>query len=187
MSRNLHQHPHHQIRRADRAVDDENWIREFIQAAPFGVLATQWEGQPFINSNIYVYDEARHAIYLHTARSGRTRANVDAHSPVCFSVSAMGRLLPAAEALKFSVEYSGVTVFGAAAVVTDEAEAVAALRQLLEKYFPHLRYGRDYRRVTPEELRRTTVYRIDISAWSGKRKQVDADFPGAFHFPERSV
>lgn len=187
MSHDPHQYPHHHIRRSDRAVDDENWIREFIRAAPFGVLATQWEGQPFINSNIYVYDEARHAIYLHTARSGRTRANVDAGSPVCFSISAMGRLLPAAEALKFSVEYSGVTVFGTAAVVSDEAEAVAALRQLLEKYFPHLHYGRDYRGVTPEELRRTSVYRIDITAWSGKRKQAEADFPGAFRYPERSV
>ena len=78
MSRNLHQHPHHQIRRADRAVDDENWIREFIQAAPFGVLATQWEGQPFINSNIYVYDEARHARDAQNAGAVRMPAPVRA-------------------------------------------------------------------------------------------------------------
>jgi hypothetical protein len=29
-------------------------------------------------------------------------------------------------------------------------------------------------------VRRTTVYRVDIDEWSGKRKSVAADFPGAF-------
>jgi nitroimidazol reductase NimA-like FMN-containing flavoprotein (pyridoxamine 5'-phosphate oxidase superfamily) len=145
-------------------------------------LATILDGQPFINSNLFVYDEARQAIYLHTARVGRTRANVEATSSVCFSVSEMGRLLPADTALEFSVEYSGVTVFGLIAVVTDETEAKYALQLLLDKYFPHLHPGIDYRPITLEELQRTSVYRLDIESWSGKQKKVAADFPGAFYY-----
>jgi hypothetical protein len=44
-----------------------------------------------------------------------------------------------------------------------------------------LQPGRDYRPPVPEELKRTTVMRIDIESWSGKKKEV-GDFPGAFFF-----
>ncbi len=173
-----------EVRRADRAVNDDAWIRDLLRRAPFGALATVSEGQPFINSNLFVYDEAARAIYMHTARLGRTRDNVDEQERVCFSVSEMGRLLPADEALEFSVEYSGVTVFGRASIITGEA-AERGLQLLLDKYFPHLQPGRDYRPIAPDELKRTSVYRIDIESWSGKQKQVDADFPRAFRYGER--
>ncbi len=174
--------PPETVRRSDRVVEDESWIREYLRAAAHGSLATVHEGQPFINTNLFVYDEARHAIYLHTARVGRTRGNVEADERVCFSVSDIGRLLPADEALEFSVEYSGVTVFGRALVIQGE-EAAEALQLLLDKYAPHLRPGRDYRGVTEDELARTSVFKIEIEAWSGKRKVAPPDFPGAFVYP----
>ena len=170
------------VRRKDRAKDDA-WIRQFLQRAPFGVLATVSEGQPFVNSNLFVYAEAAHAIYVHTARVGRTPANIEREERVCFSVSEMGRMLPAEHALKFSVEYAGVTVFGRARVLSDAAETRHGLQLLLDKYFPHLRPGRDYRAITDDELARTAVYRIEIEHWSGKAKAERADFSGAFHYP----
>ena len=174
--------PRHQIRRQDRAVTDEAWIQAFLNQTPFGVLAYHYEGQPFVNSNLFVYDEKAHAIYLHTAHVGRTRATLEMEGRVCFSVSAMGRLLPAEEALEFSVEFAGVTVFGTAAVVVDETEMTYALQRLLDKYFAHLHPGKDYRPITAEELARTSVFRVAIDSWSGKRKEVDEDFPGAFSY-----
>lgn len=173
-----------EVRRSDRAVEDEGWIREFLRRASVGVLATVYEGQPFINSNLFVYDEAENAIFMHTARLGRTRANIEAEERVCFSIMEMGRLLPADEALEFSVEYNGVVVFGRGQVIQDPVEAKRALQLLLDKYAPHLRPGRDYRPTTDEELARTAVYRISIDQWSGKRKKVDEDFPGAYYYAD---
>ena len=168
------------VRRRDRGRDDA-WIRAFLQEAPYGFLATtDAGGQPYLNANLFVYEAAGHCVYLHTHRTGRTRDNVAAEERVAFSAAAMGRLLPAAEALGFSVEYAGVVLFGTGHVVADEAEARHGLRLLLEKYAPHLRYGADYRGITAEELKRTAVYRVDIEAWSGKQKEAAADFPGAF-------
>jgi nitroimidazol reductase NimA-like FMN-containing flavoprotein (pyridoxamine 5'-phosphate oxidase superfamily) len=149
-----------------------------------GTLATMRDGQPFVNMNLFVYDEAAHALYLHTARAGRTRDNVEAEERVCFGVAEMGRLLPAPTALHFSVEYAGVVVFGRARIVADETEAGRALQQLLDKYAPHLRPGRDYRAIQPEELAATSVYRIEIDQWSGKQKVAPADHPGAFRYGE---
>lgn len=172
------------VRRADRAVRDDAWIGDALRAAPVGVVATVANSQPFLNSNLFVYDEAAHAIYLHTARQGRTRANVEAHDQVAFTVFTMGRLLPASTALEFSVEYACVVVFGTGAIVTDRAEARRGLELLMDKYAPHLVAGRDYRPITDSELEQTSVFRIRIEEWVGKRKQVADDFPGAYRYRE---
>lgn len=166
------------VRRSDRSKDDA-WIRAFLREAPYGVLATVEDGQPFLNSNLFVYDESAHRLYLHTARVGRTRDNAAGGTPAAFTATAMGRLLPASEALEFSVEYSGVVVFGVLRVLEDAVEAEAGLQALLDRYFPDLAPGRDYRPITPAELRRTSVYALDVTAWSGKEKAAPLDFPGA--------
>ena len=174
------------MRRKDRGKDDA-WIGAYLHAAGFGFLATVSEGQPFLNSNLFVYDPGRHAIYLHTNRKGRTETNLSEPVKVAFSTASMGRLLPADEALEFSVEYSAVVVFGTGRVVEDSEEAEAALQMLLDRYAPHLEPGRDYRPITPAEMKRTAVYRVDIEAWSGKEKFVDPAFQGAFELPEIAI
>jgi nitroimidazol reductase NimA-like FMN-containing flavoprotein (pyridoxamine 5'-phosphate oxidase superfamily) len=175
------------VRRRDRAVEDEAWVRAFLHRAPWGVLATAFDGQPFVNSNLFVYDQAAHALYLHTALQGRTRTNVERDGHVCFTVGEMGRLLPADSALAFSVEYASVVVFGRATIVADEAEARRALQLLLDKYFPHLRPGEDYHPITEDELARTAVYRVQIDSWSGKKKEVEEGFPGAFFYDDETL
>ncbi|NDJ85754.1 MAG: pyridoxamine 5'-phosphate oxidase family protein, partial [Chloroflexi bacterium] len=170
------------IRYRKRSVEDENWIKAFLKRAAFGVLATSYNDQPFTNTNLFVYDEAQGCIYLHTALTGRTRTNVEHNPNVCFTVSEMGRLLPADVALEFSVEYAGVVVFGRANLLEEETAKTHALQMLLDKYAPHLQRGHDYRAITAAELARTAVYQIDIEEWSGKLKQVDPDFPGAYSY-----
>jgi uncharacterized protein len=184
MPRDFTAEPYNAVRRSDRAVEDEAWIKTMLHSAAVGTLATSDDGQPFINSNLFVYDEAEHTIYMHTARYGRTRSNIDGDERVCFSVTEMGRMLPADQALNFSVEYAGVVIFGRGQVVEDMSLAGQALQKLLDKYAPHLKAGMDYRPPVEEEIKRTAVYRITIDSWSGKRKQVEADFPGAYFYDQ---
>ncbi|MEM8487632.1 MAG: pyridoxamine 5'-phosphate oxidase family protein [Bacteroidota bacterium] len=186
MPRDYGQLAPNKVRRQDREVTDKSWIRAFLSKAPYGAFATVNDDRPFINSNLFVYDEADHAIYFHTARVGRTQANVDADEAgvaVCFSAFDMGRLLPAPKALEFSVEYQGVVAFGTGTIVRDYEEATRVLQLLLDKYAPHLKPGEDYEHINEEELKRTAVFKIAIESWSAKKKEVDADFPGAFVYP----
>lgn len=53
-------------------------------------------------------------------------------------------------------------------VVTDPAEARRLLYGLIGKYFPNMTAGKEYREITDKELRATSVYAIQIEAWSGK-------------------
>ena len=117
------------LRRRDRGKE-EPWVTDFMIQAPCGFMATVGkDGQPFLNSNLYFYDQERHCIYLHTHRSGKTRDNVEQVQKVAFSVAAMGRFLPAPEALEFSVEYAGVVAFGIGTIVEDAGECRFALRR----------------------------------------------------------
>jgi len=182
MPRDIDSLPLNQVRHPGQAVHEEAWIKALLHRAPVGVLATAGGDVPYINTNLYVFDEPGHAIYLHTALEGRTRANIEANERVCFSVMEMGRLLPTWEALEFSVEYSGVVVFGRARVIAEMDAARRAMEMLLSKYAPHLRPGQDYRPMRDEHLAKTSVLRIDIDQWSGKREVAPEDYPGAYRY-----
>ena len=159
------------IRRHDRARDDA-WIRTFLHRAPFGSLATVYQGQPFIVMRNFAYDEAAHAIYLHGAVEGRFIENVRADGRVCFSVGEMGRLTTAKKAINFGVEFAGVVVFGRVVIVTYPAEARHGLELLMEKYFPALESGVDYEPIADADIEATAVFRIEIESWSGKAKSL---------------
>ncbi|GAB1419993.1 hypothetical protein MASR2M15_00660 [Anaerolineales bacterium] len=172
------------VRRADRAVEDQSWIKDFLKQTAVGNLATLYNQQPFINMNLFVYDEDKHCIYMHTAHVGRTIANIEVSNAVCFSAMEMGRLLPAKQALEFSVEYASVMVFGEVQVVSDPEEAKQALQFIMDKYAPQFKAVEDYRPPEDVDLKRTAVIKIEIKDWTGKMKTV-GEHPGAYYFPEK--
>jgi nitroimidazol reductase NimA-like FMN-containing flavoprotein (pyridoxamine 5'-phosphate oxidase superfamily) len=158
------------LRRSDRAMSDPAEIEALLHRALFGFTATSVDHQPFLHSGLFWYDAAARRIYFHTAREGRTRDNVIRNPRVCFAVAEMGRLFPAKTAMEFGNEYAGACVFGRARLVEDEAEKRHGLQGLLDKYFPHLHPGVDYRQITEEEMDLTSVFAIEVDAWSGKQK-----------------
>lgn len=173
-----------EVRRKDREVNDEAWIKEFLKKAPTGVVGTSMGEQPFLNTISFVYDEPADVIYWHTGRQGRIFHNIEHNPHVCFTVSQMGRLLPSKHAKGMGVEYASVVVFGLAHVLQDAAEAKHGLHLLVEKYFPHLKVGVDYEPVSEQDLIPTAVYRLEIESWSAKQKKAAPDFIGAFRFQD---
>lgn len=165
---NLDSMPANQQRRKELVQDDE-WIKGFLARASIGHIATRWDEQPFITPTTFWYDDARHEIYFHSNVVGRIRANSERHDRVCFETSEFGKLLPSNVALEFSLQFESVIVFGSSRVLEDAADKRRALNGLLQKYFPQMTSGQDYRPITDEELKRTSVYAITIESWSGKR------------------
>ncbi len=169
------------MRRKDRAIDDKQWIIDVLYRAPVGVFATVHDGRPFSVARNFAYDEKNHAIYMHGAKKGRTFSNVSEDGLVCINVSEVGRMFPDARAMNFGIEFNGVVIFGKTSLVTDNAEAKRGLQLLIDKHFSHLTPDVDYESTTDTDLKITAVYRVDISAWSGKQKITAEDHPGAFY------
>lgn len=159
-------------RRPEHVQSDE-WVRGFLGRAQAGRVATHWGDQPFINPTLFWFNSERNEIYFHSNVAGRVRANSEKHERVCFEASAFGKLLPANVALEFSIQYESVVVYGRIHVVEDLDEKRRALSGLIGKYFPAMTAGEDYRPITDQELKRTSVYAIAIESWSGKRNWPD--------------
>ncbi len=159
--------------RRKELVQDDQWIKDFLARASIGHIATHWDDQPFITPTTFWYDSDKHEIYFHSNIVGRVRANAEKFDRVCFEASESGKLLPSNVALEFSIQFDSVIAFGKVRVLENEAEKLHALNGLLQKYFPDMTAGKEYRSITDQELKRTSAYAISIESWSGKRNWPD--------------
>ncbi|WP_291425374.1 pyridoxamine 5'-phosphate oxidase family protein [Deinococcus sp.] len=156
----------------------DDWIRALLLRVPVGRVATVWQGEdgeafPFITPLAFAYRAKQHDIVYHTNIVGRLRANTgQGHAPdgvrATFEASEIGALLPSNSPLELSVQYRSVIVFGTAHLITDPAEQEAALTTLSERVFPDLKIGQHTRPISAEDLKRTSVYTLNIAHWSGK-------------------
>ena len=156
------------FQRRPHLTKDDTWICENINSFKVGHVATSVDGQPFINTSTFWYDEAEHQIVFHSNLAGRIRSNIEYNPKVSFEASVLGQMLPSNVALEFSLQYRSVVAFGTARVVTDPDEMRRLLYGLISKYFPEMKVGQEYREITDKELRATSVYAIKIEEWSGK-------------------
>ncbi len=176
--------PREEIRYKPRVVEDDAWLKAFLRRRPTGVLATTYDAQPFVMTNLYVYDEATNAIYMHTAQVGRTRTNVEQNPQAVFTVSEIGRFLPYPNPVDFDVEYASVVVFGKVHLIEELEQKRRFLHLILKKYAPHLEMGKDYNPIPESDLKRTSVYCFQIESWSGKKNEGPDDFAGAYEYDE---
>ncbi len=149
-------------------VREDDWIRALLRRGQVAHIGTRWDDQPFVTPTNYWFDEAGHRLIFHSNIVGRLRANIERHARVSAEVSEIGRPLPSNIALEFSLQYRSVMMFGETRLLTEVDEQQHVLHALISKYFPDMTPGREYRPVTAQELKRTTVYSLGIESWSGK-------------------
>lgn len=155
-------------RQPEYTREKEGWIKSLLHRGEIAHIASHWDLQPFLNPTTYYYDEASHRLIFHSNIAGRIRANIERHPEVCVEVSEFGKLLPSNIALEFSLQYRSVIVYGKARIIEDENEKRDVLHKLIHKYFGDMQIDKDYRSATDKELKRTSVYEIQIDSWSGK-------------------
>ena len=168
MNYNPNHRPINQSRRPKLDMDDE-WNAKFLNKIRVGHISTRDGNQPFINPTSFWYSKEDHEIYFHSNAVGRMRFNAENNPETCFECYRSGRLLPSNLALEVSFQYECVIAFGRIRVIKDIDEKRDVLNELLQKYFGEMRSGEDYRPITDNELKRTSVYGIKIESWSGIR------------------
>jgi len=168
MNYNPNNRPINQSRRPKLDMDDE-WNAKFLNKIKVGHISTRDGNQPFINPTSFWYSKEDHEIYFHSNAVGRMRFNAENNPETCFECYRSGRLLPSNLALEVSFQYECVIAFGRIRVIEDIDEKRAVLNELLQKFFGEMRSGEDYRPITNNELKRTSVYGIKIESWSGIR------------------
>lgn len=152
---------------------DDAWIQALLARVSIGRVASVYAGEdgrlwPFITPLAFAYRPLEHDLVYHTNITGRLWANAAQGHPATFEASEIGALLPSNSPLELSVQYRSVIAFGTARVLSDPAEARAALTTLSERVFPQLRIGFETRPILDSDLARTSVYSLSIERWSGK-------------------
>lgn len=177
------------IRYGGLAVDDDDWIRAFLDEAPAGVLALPDEAEPHVVTQLFVHDAETDCLFFHGAQGGRAHDLVSAAAttPATFTASELGRVLPAQMPVNFNVEYKSVVARGELSLLSDDAEKFPVLARFMAKYAPQLTAGEDYDPIAEESVARTAVYRFDIHEWTAKHGEKPAEFPGAYEYGEATT
>lgn len=161
------------IRRKDREIKDESWIKDVLRYEPYCTVATAVTDQPFIRPSAFYYSESDHSIYIHGADRGRNFDNLKENSKVCLCVYVVGNMRGHRRAFEFFLEQAGVIVFGNASILIDNKRKHEVMQLLFEKHTPHLEVHKDYEPASQSEIDQTAIYEIKIESWSGKMKWTD--------------
>jgi uncharacterized protein len=163
----------------DRGRYDRATIDAILDAAIVGHVGWVDDGQPLVTPTSVWRQGDR--LYWHGSRASRMLRATDG-LPVCVTVTHLDGLVLARSGFNHSVNYRSVMVLGTAHLVTDDAEADAALEVFVEHLYP----GRwaELRPMTPKDRKATSVMWMDLSEASAKiRADVNHDDPGDEAWP----
>jgi hypothetical protein len=143
----------------------EDEARAFLAGRIEGRLATcNQAGEPYITPLNYVVHENK--IYLHSKLTGRKLDNLAENPRVCFEVSETVKNTVSCDApCACATRYTSVLVFGAARVLSDNAEKTIVLNRLVARFAA----GKAFQPVEEKHAASCAVIEIAIGTISGKR------------------
>jgi uncharacterized protein len=166
-------------RRPDRGRHDLATIEAILDEAIVGYVGWVADGRPSVTPTSIWRQGAR--VYWHGSAASRMIRASDGQ-PVCVTVAHVDGLVMARSGTNHSVNYRSVVVFGTAHLVTDPAEAEAALEAMFEHLYP----GRwaTLRPMTAKELKATSVMWVALDEASAKvRADLNHDDEGDETWP----
>lgn len=153
-------------RRPDRASGDRALVDAILDEALVAHVAFAVEGLPTVIPATHWRVGDR--LCFHFATASRAGGVMAAGADVCVSVAVVDGLVLARSAMRHSVNYRSVVLFGRAEVVTDSGEKARLLAHLLDKISPG-RWG-DVRPPEPAELAATVVVTLPITEGGAKMR-----------------
>lgn len=121
-------------------------------------------------------------VYFHGSQKNRLFGSVRPDGQCCFVATILDAFVAARAALHHSVNYRSVIIYGEPVEITERAEKLAALEQLIEKFYP----GRwpHIRQPSEEEFQMVCVMKLPIEEASAKiREGFPNPYPEDFHLP----
>jgi uncharacterized protein len=158
---------------------DRPTLDAILDEAIVGHVGWVLDGQPYATPTAVWRQGDR--LYWHGSSASRMLRETDGR-PVCVTVTHVDGLVIARSGFNHSVNFRSAMVLGTAHLVTDEAEAEAALEAFIEHLYP----GRwaELRPMTRKERKATSVMWTDLDEASAKiRDDVSHDDPGDESWP----
>ena len=159
------------MRKASREMDATFALEVFDKAPYITVSFVRPDGHPYgVPLSLARTDDR--TFYFHGALEGEKMDCIAANAEV--ALSAVTRCAPTIGPKdgNFTLQYKSAMAVGIAALVTEEAEKIEALRAICQRFLPHHMDAFDA--AIARSLERTAVVRITLTEPpTGKRKQYD--------------
>lgn len=153
------------VRRTDREVTEPGDLSRILAAGRFATIALCHDGEPYVVTLSYGYDEARNALYFHAARAGRKLDAITTDPRACATVI-IDRGYRHGECKH---DYESVVIGGTMSIVETTDEKRDGMRILIGhlEQEPAPLWER-YHLAGEEELARLNMLRLDIETMTGK-------------------
>lgn len=147
-----------------RGFYDKESINEILDSDFVCQIGFVYDDYPVVIPIIYGRKED--CLYFHGASVSRLLVSMEGGIPVSLNVTRTDGIVLARSAFHHSANYRSVTVFGAAELVTDDEERLAALKIISDQVLP----GRweEVRQPNRKELKATKVLKLKITEASAK-------------------
>jgi len=151
-------------RHPDKAMEDPDEILEVLRAQRLLTIAMSRDGEPYMVTVNYAFDEGSRSFYFHCSTKGRKMDFLKANPQVwCQVMEDRGYVQTECEHHFRTVMFSGT-----AEVLTDEGEIRAALAMLIEQQEDRPDPVRE-RLLAKVDLDKMTMVRIKAREFSGKK------------------
>ena len=150
-----------EMRRKRQQLSREESIA-VLERGTAGVLAVAGtEGYPYAVPLSYVYADGK--LYFHSARTGHKLDAIRQDDRVSFCVIDQDQVMPE----EYTTYFRSVIAFGRARILVEEAERLAAIRLLAQRYYPE--DGEESRKAAiDKEIRAVEMIELKIEHLSGK-------------------
>ena len=155
-----------------REIKDPEILKEILETCEVVRLGTADEDGMFIVPVNYGYEFAvadgkpHLTLYIHGAAEGR-KARAFSNSPtVALEMDCMNRIITGDYACSYSCAYRSIMGTGVIRRLETAEEKQYGLAKLMEHMAPGAETG-----FSPEALKRTAVYRIDVTEFTGKERR----------------
>ncbi len=157
--------PRYHLRRADRALTDNAELHSVLRSGRTVTVAMCHDGEPYLVTLSYGYDEERDALYVHMATIGRKIDALATDPRVCATVIVDGGYQHG----ECKHLYESVVLTGRMSLVTDPEEARHGMRVLLGHQEDDPDDVWERQALDREETwRRLSVARLDVEEITGK-------------------
>ncbi|HEY9626256.1 MAG TPA: pyridoxamine 5'-phosphate oxidase family protein [Coleofasciculaceae cyanobacterium] len=154
-----------QIRRLpQRGEYDRATIHQILDEGLICHVGFAVETQPFVIPT--AYGRVGDRLYIHGSPASRMLRTLKESVEVCVTVTLLDGLVLARSAFHHSMNYRSVVIFGAATIVQDAAEKLAALKAFTEHVVPGS--WSTVRLPTPQEVAGTLVLSLPLTEASAK-------------------
>ena len=155
------------MRRAEREVTDRGQLLEIIgRCTCCRVAFSDPEGAYIVPLSFAFVPGQPDRFYFHGAKEGRKASLIAKRPKVGFELDCAYELVAGQSGCKYSCRYQSIVGTGVIGEVQDMEEKKQALSALMRQYEPSRSFA-----FTDEQAQAVAVYRLDVAAMTGKRRQ----------------